>query len=70
MTPADLAVTEALQASVLSMVTRGTPATGVLADWRPWGTDRPTALFDARTRVVDDPSAERRRALASVAAPV
>jgi len=60
MTADDLAATDALQASVLAMVTAGTPATGVLAGWRPWGHDRPTALFDARTRVVEDPSADRR----------
>ncbi|WP_448624185.1 carboxylesterase family protein [Geodermatophilus sp. URMC 64] len=63
MTAADLAVTEALQASVLAMVTDGNPATGVLADWPPYDADeRATALFDAVTRVRFDPSAERRRA--------
>jgi para-nitrobenzyl esterase len=67
MTPADLAVTEALQASVLSTVTSGTPATGVLAGWRPYdGEDRATALFDVVTRVRFDPSADRRRAWQTV----
>jgi para-nitrobenzyl esterase len=45
------------------MVTTGTPATGVLADWRPYDADdRSTALFDVVPRVQFDPAAERRRA--------
>jgi carboxylesterase type B len=66
MTADDLAVTDALQASVLAVVTTGSPATGLLAGWQPWGSGRPTAVFDARTRVVEDPSAERRRAWQAV----
>jgi para-nitrobenzyl esterase len=64
MTPADLAVTEALQAAVLRMVTEGTPG------WRPYDADeRATALLDVDTRVVADPAAERREAWAQIAAP-
>jgi len=64
MTPADLAVTEALQAAVLSTVTGGTPG------WRQYDADeRATALFDVATRVQYDPSAERRRAWAEIAVP-
>ncbi|MGY1603569.1 carboxylesterase family protein [Geodermatophilus sp. SYSU D00815] len=63
MTPADLAVTDALHASVLATVAGGTPATGVLAGWAPYDlADRCTALFDAVTRVRHDPAAARRRA--------
>jgi para-nitrobenzyl esterase len=62
----DLAVTEALHASLLAVVTGGSPATGVLQEWRPYTpADRCTAVFDAATRVVSDPSRERRRAWAS-----
>ena len=65
MSPADLAVTEALQAAVLRMVTEGTPG------WTPYdAVERATALFDVGTRVRSDPSLERRRAWESVAAPV
>jgi para-nitrobenzyl esterase len=54
MTPADLAVTEALQSSVLRMVTEGTPG------WRPYDADeRATALFDEEVRVRSGRSAER-----------
>ena len=63
MTPADVAVTDALQAAVLAMVAGGSPATGVLADWPVYdATDRATAVFDAVPRVRCDPSAQRRRA--------
>jgi para-nitrobenzyl esterase len=54
MTPADLAVTEALQTAVLRTVTEGTPG------WRPYDADeRATALFDVDPRVVAAPDAER-----------
>jgi para-nitrobenzyl esterase len=64
MSPADLAVTAALQAAVLSTVTEGTPG------WPPYDVhERLTALFDVETRVQGDPSAERRRAWTEIAAP-
>jgi para-nitrobenzyl esterase len=54
MTPADLAVTEALQTAVLRMVTEGTPG------WRPYDAEeQATALFDVDPRVVAAPDAER-----------
>jgi para-nitrobenzyl esterase len=63
MTAADLAVTDALQASVLGMVRDRTPAVGALAGWRPHESpDRSTALFDAVSHVEDDPGRERRSA--------
>jgi para-nitrobenzyl esterase len=63
MTAADLAVTEALQASVLGMVRDRTPAAGVLSAWRPHTSpDRSTALFAAVPHAEDDPHGERRAA--------
>jgi para-nitrobenzyl esterase len=71
MTAVELAVTEALPAFVPTMVTAATLATGVLADWGSYDVDeRATALFDAVTRVKCDPSAERRRTWAELAAPL
>jgi len=63
MTPADLAVTDALQAAVLATVTDGSPAGGGPAGWRPYEpAEGCTAVFDTVSRVVPDPSGERRRA--------
>ncbi|WP_179719134.1 carboxylesterase family protein [Petropleomorpha daqingensis] len=54
MTPADLAVTEALQSAVLRTVTEGSPG------WRIYDADeRPTQLFDAISHVRSAPSAAR-----------
>ena len=62
MSPADLAVTAALQASVLAVVGGGTPATGDLSGWKPYTPgDRCTALFDATSAVRSDPDPDRRR---------
>jgi para-nitrobenzyl esterase len=45
------------------MVRTGTPAAGQLTDWPPYEpASRCTAVFDAVSRVVSDPWAERRRA--------
>ncbi|MGY1639124.1 carboxylesterase family protein [Geodermatophilus sp. SYSU D00742] len=62
MSAADLAVTAALHDAVLGTVRTGSPASGVLDGWRPYEpATRCTAVFDAPTRVVADPDAERRR---------
>ncbi|NEK56365.1 carboxylesterase/lipase family protein [Geodermatophilus sabuli] len=69
MTPADLAVTAALQAAVLRTVTTGTPAGGGLGGWLPHRPeDRCTAVFDVTPRVEADPDGVRRRAWAGPAA--
>ncbi|MGY1631337.1 carboxylesterase family protein [Geodermatophilus sp. SYSU D01186] len=63
MTPADVAVTAALQGSVLATVRGGTPAVGVLDPWPAYEpAARCTAVFDAAPRVESDPDGERRRA--------
>jgi para-nitrobenzyl esterase len=63
MRPVDLAVTRTLHEAVLGTVVTGTPAAGQLAGWVPYEpASRCTALFDAVTRVVSDPDAERREA--------
>jgi para-nitrobenzyl esterase len=68
MTGTDLAVTDALVASVLGVVRDRTPATGVLAGWQAYAPgDRCTAVFGATPAVRSDPEPERRRVWASVA---
>ncbi|MGY1824535.1 carboxylesterase family protein [Geodermatophilus sp. SYSU D00079] len=63
MTAADVAVTAALQGSVLATVRGGTPATGALGGWPAYGPPaRCTAVFDAVPRVASDPDGARRRA--------
>jgi para-nitrobenzyl esterase len=67
MTPADLAVTAALQQSVLATVRTGNPADGVLDGWPAHEpATRCTAVFDAPVRVESDPDAGRRRAWSGV----
>jgi para-nitrobenzyl esterase len=66
MTSVDLEVTRALQDAVLGMVRVGSPAAGALADWPTYEPgSRCTAVFDAVSRVVGDPAAERRRSWAA-----
>ena len=48
MTAVDLAVTEALQASVPTMVTAATLATGVLADWGSYDVDERATASSTR----------------------
>jgi para-nitrobenzyl esterase len=60
MSPADLAATATLQASVLDMVRTGAPG---MAGWEPYEPGRRcTAILDATSRVEADPAADRRRA--------
>jgi para-nitrobenzyl esterase len=63
MTAADLEATAVLQSAVLATVRDGTPAAPALPGWRPWEDGGAcTAVLGAPSRVLADPSAERRRA--------
>jgi para-nitrobenzyl esterase len=65
MTAADRSVTGTLHAAVLTMVRTGTPVVAGLAGWQPYEpASHCTAVFEAASRVVADPSGERRRAWA------